>query len=186
MRHNLNVPQMAMFVAITLAFQAVPLPPIGGGILRFAALPIILSGLILGPKAGFWVGAISDVLECMLFPRGKMYFPGFTLTQALTGAIPALIVKQSPPSFWSYFTAIAIGQSITKFLLVPAFILLIAPIHPLWLAYQTLLIQALITQSLHIPIYAWLCLLVMRHIEPLLDHGQPDSTCSAKDSSERS
>ena len=168
MRKDLHIPKMAIFVAITLAFQALPLPAFGGGIVRFAGLPIILSGLILGPKAGFWVGAISDVLECLIFPKGRMFFPGFTLTQALTGAIPALIAGQSPPSFWRYLGAIAAGQSLTKLLLVPCFILLIAPVHPIWPAYKLLLAQALITQALHIPLYAWLCLLTMRHLNPLL------------------
>ena len=175
MRQDFHIPKMAMFVAIALAFQAVPLPPIGGGILRLAALPVILSGLILGPKAGFWVGAVSDVLECLLLPKGKMYFPGFTLTQALTGAVPALIVRGKTPGYWNYLTAIAAGQSLTKLILVPAFLLLIAPVYPLWPAYEALLLQALVTQALHIPLYAWLCMLIMRHLTPLLDQRPTNS-----------
>lgn len=172
MQQTLHVPKMAMFVAIALVIKAIPMPPIEGGLLSFAALPIILSGLLLGPKAGFWVGAISDVLECLLLPRGQMYFPGFTLTQALTGAIPALIARNRNPNFWTYLIAIAVGQSLTKFILVPCFLLLIAPVYPLWTAYQALLAKALITQAVHIPIYAWLCLLVMRHITPLLGSAE--------------
>ncbi len=160
---------MAMFVAISIAFEAVPIPPLCGGFFRFAALPLILAGFILGPRAGFWVGVVSDILECLMFPRGSMYFPGFTLTQALTGALPALVVGKHEPSFWRYLMGIAVGQALTKFLLVPIFLLFIAPVPDWVLAYKVLLVKALITQSVHIPLYAWLCWLVMRHLAPLLN-----------------
>ena len=168
MQRALHIPQMAMFVAIALAFRAVPLPPLCGGLLRLAALPIILAGFILGPRAGFWVGAVSDVLECLLFPRGQMFFPGFTLTQALTGAIPALLVRHSAPNFWRYLGAIAAGQGLTKLVLVPLFILCISNVPDIKPAYEALLLQALITQAIHIPIYAWISVLAMRHLAPLI------------------
>lgn len=184
MPHKLHVPKMAIFVAITLALQSIPLPPLGGGVLRFAALPIILSGLILGPKAGFWVGAVSDVLECLLIPRGRMYFPGFTLTQALTGAIPALLLRNSPPSYWRYLLAIAVGQGLTKFILVPVFLLAIAPVPSFWSGYQVLVAEAMLAQALHVPVYAWICLAVMRHLAPLLppaNSAMPTSTNKSPD-----
>ena len=79
---------MALFVALALLLGAVPSPPPTHGFFKLVALPLILSGLILGPKAGFWVGALSDILGYFLYPSGP-YFPLFTLTQALTGALPA-------------------------------------------------------------------------------------------------
>ena len=123
---------------------------------------------MLGPKSGFWVGAISDVLGFLILPHSSIFFPGFTLTQGLTGAIPALIVGRSTPKFWRYLWAIAVGQSLTKFIMVPLFLLIVVPIQPIWTAYKVLLSQALITQIIHIPLYSWILWVIMRHLDPIL------------------
>jgi len=164
MSPTLRLTCMAMFVALSLAIQMIPVPPVSGGLLRFAALPIILSGFVLGPRAGFMVGVTSDVLECLLIPRG-MFFPGFTLTQGLTGALPALVAGPGPASFRRYLVGIAVSQSLTKFLLVPVFLLVLAPVPDPVTAWKVLAVRALITQSAHIPLYAWVCLVVVRALE---------------------
>lgn len=155
---------MAMFVALTLAIDLIPVPPVGAGLLRLTALPLILSGFLLGPRAGFWVGAVSDVLQCMVLPKG-MYFPGFTITQGLTGAIPALIAGRAAPSFPRYLVGIAVGQAVTKLLLVPAFLVVLAPAPATAAAWEILATRALFTQGLHVPLYAWVAVTVMRALQ---------------------
>lgn len=159
-----NITRMAMFVALVLAFQAVPVPPFMGGFFRLAALPLVLSGFILGPKAGFWVGAISDVLEFIIFPRGKIFFPGFTITQALTASVPALVLGGRCPSFFNCLAAISCGQVLTKLILVPVFLVIISSVPDFWLAWKTFAFQAAITQAFHIPLYAWCSALVLRSL----------------------
>ncbi len=173
-----NITRMAMFVAIVLAFQAAPVPPFMGGFFRLAALPLILSGFILGPKAGFWVGAISDVLEFIIFPRGKIFFPGFTITQALTASVPALILGSRTPSFLNCLFAIFCGQALTKLLLVPVFLVFISSVPDFWIAWKTFAFQAAVTQSFHVPIYAWCSALVLRSFPKEL---QPDISDACQD-----
>lgn len=57
-------------------------------------LPIALAGAAFGPAGGAVVGAVSDFLGAILFPIGP-YFPGFTLSCALTGVFFGLALKKS-------------------------------------------------------------------------------------------
>ncbi|MBV1757017.1 MAG: folate family ECF transporter S component [Dethiosulfatibacter sp.] len=61
--------------------------------INFSSVPLIMVGIFYGPTAGFMAGAISDVVGYMINPMGGAYFPGFTLSTALTGMIPGLIYK---------------------------------------------------------------------------------------------
>jgi ECF transporter S component (folate family) len=87
-------------------------------------LPIILGGILFGPLSGGLVGAISDLLGYFINPIG-VYMPHFTLTSALTGIIPALVLKlnqKNEPNVLELGIAIAVGQTITSLILVPYFL----------------------------------------------------------------
>lgn len=60
--------------------------------ISFGNVPIALSGIILGPFAGFLVGAIADILGIMVVSHHGTPHLGFTLSSALQGLIPALIL----------------------------------------------------------------------------------------------
>lgn len=83
----------AISVLLKLVFEIyIPLAGLPALRINLTSVPIILSGIICGPIAGLLTGALSDILCFMIKPSGP-YFPGFTLTSALTGLIPALIYK---------------------------------------------------------------------------------------------
>lgn len=93
----------------------------------FGALPVILAGIMFGPTAGGIVGAVGDIVGYYINPLGP-YMPHFTLTAALTGIIPPLILKpiKAPiPSLWQLMIAIGMGQLISSVMLVPYFLLLL-------------------------------------------------------------
>jgi len=50
----------------------------------FGFVPVVIAAMVLGPVQAAVVGGVSDFLGAFLFPIGA-YFPGFTLTAALTG-----------------------------------------------------------------------------------------------------
>lgn len=54
-------------------------------------IPVAIAGIAFGPVWGAVCGAVGDVLGMLLFPSGA-YFPGFTLTAALTGLIYGLFL----------------------------------------------------------------------------------------------
>lgn len=78
-----------------------PLMKIGLG---FAA--VALSALIYGPLWAALTAALGDLLGSLLFPVGA-YFPGFTLTAALTGLIFGLCLYKKRPGIGRSFAAAA-------------------------------------------------------------------------------
>lgn len=64
----------------------------------FAFVPTFVAAYLYGPAIGVVVGALGDFLGATLFPIGQ-YFPGFTLSCALTGLVFGLFLhkKQSVP-----------------------------------------------------------------------------------------
>jgi ECF transporter S component (folate family) len=81
----------ALFVALSailkLTFEIYFLPTLR---FNFATVPIMVSGMVLGPIWGFAVGALSDIINFILKPTGPFHY-GFTLATALNGFIPGLI-----------------------------------------------------------------------------------------------
>lgn len=156
---------MAVFVALTVAIKFIPAPPQTHGVFHLLAFPIILAGILLGWQAGFWVGAISDIICFMLFPSGP-FFPGFTLTKAMTGAIPALVIGKREKNIINLSWSIFCGQLITNILLVPAFqYILFKPTDNFVNGWLLFALPALWVQLIHVPIYVWLIRSVLKYID---------------------
>jgi ECF transporter S component (folate family) len=89
--------RVGLLTALSLVLKIVlevyvPLAGIPSLRINFTSVPIMISGILCGPLAGFVTGALSDLLGFAIKPAGP-YFPGFTLSSALTGMIPGLIYK---------------------------------------------------------------------------------------------
>lgn len=65
--------------------------------LSVAYLPFALAGFYAGPLAALLVGALNDLIGAFLFPVGA-YFPGYTLTAALTGLVFGLGFYKARPT----------------------------------------------------------------------------------------
>lgn len=74
----------------------------------FGFVPIAAAGILFGPVPAAIVGGLSDFLGAALFPIGP-YFPGFTLTAALTGLAYGLLL-QKRQGFWQIAGAVAFNQ----------------------------------------------------------------------------
>lgn len=146
-----KITYMAMFVALSVVINTMRF-----GSISFGGFPIIYSGLVLGPVNGFIVGAVSDVLGFIVRPSsGGGYHVLFTLTSALTGLIPILVVrlfKVKYPNFKFYqvLLGIFVGQMITSVIMSPYFQAFIFGKNT-FIYYAT---KALIKQAVSIPLYA--------------------------------
>jgi hypothetical protein len=74
----------SFFVGINIVLSRIGAIMLFGGSVRlsFGNVPLILSGLLLGPAAGFMTGIVSDLLGFLINSHGGAYHPGFTLAQA--------------------------------------------------------------------------------------------------------
>ena len=57
-------------------------------------IPIVIAAILYGPAPAVIMSILADVLGAFLFPVGP-FFPGFTLTAAVTGLIYGLLLHKS-------------------------------------------------------------------------------------------
>ena len=99
----------AIFAAMNIILTRAGVIMLFGGLVRlsFGKIPLILSGLFLGPLAGAFAGLVGDVLGVIINSHGApMIHPGFTLSSVLTGAVPGIIVVLSRKNRSSLFNVI--------------------------------------------------------------------------------
>lgn len=159
----------AILMALNVVLTRVGSIRIGGGgveLVRigFGGYPIIFAGIAFGPLAGGIVGTIGDIVGYFMSPMGP-YMPHFTMTAALTGIIPGIIMmlfKENKNSFWELLVAIGIGQIITSVLLVPYFMKILFSI-PL----VTTIPGRAVSQVVQIPLYAFITQTIQKRLSIL-------------------
>ena len=102
----------AMLVACQVVLGNLLQVPLLGKQYNFGFVPIAMAGALMGAPAGVIVGALGDLLGAHLFPQG-VYFPGFTLTNALVGLVCGLLLHGRKPS-WLWVT-LAVTISLAGF-----------------------------------------------------------------------
>ena len=149
-------------VLTRLASLRISLGGIEGIRFGFGAFPAIFAGIAYGPLAGGLVGALGDVIGYFINPMGA-YMPHFTLTAALTGAIPGLIVKAlgGPHKIGlpHLLVAVAFGQLISSVLLVPLFLRQL-----FGLPLAATLPAKLVGEAVNVPLYAFLFQALQRRL----------------------
>lgn len=94
---SLTIVRAGLFIAMSLVLKVIfsiiiPLAGVPALRINFASIPLMLSGIILGPLPGFLTGAVADVINFIVKPDGP-FFPGFTLTSGLIGFLPGFVFK---------------------------------------------------------------------------------------------
>lgn len=64
-------------------------------VISFSFVPIMMSAIWLGPKYSALIAGLGDFIGAILFPFGT-YFPGFTVSAALSGLIYGLFLYKKP------------------------------------------------------------------------------------------
>ncbi len=60
----------------------------------FAFVPVVVGALLYGPVGGAVVAGLGDLVGAIAFPIGA-YFPGYTVTAVITGAIYGFFLHRS-------------------------------------------------------------------------------------------
>lgn len=154
---------ISFFVAISVVATTLRF-----GIVSFGGLPIILSGFLMGPSAGFVVGAIVDIVSFIIRPSGSFNIL-FTITSGLTGFIPAYLImfmgaKYPNYTFWKVLFSIAIGQILTSVIMVPIILNVFLKMN-IWQKF----IGAAIKQAYSIPVYALVIMALYEDLKNILD-----------------
>lgn len=152
-----HIAQMSIFIAIGVVINSMRV-----GFLSFGGLPIVLSGYIFGPVGGFIIGGVTDLVAFLVRPSSYGFNLAFTLTSALTGAIPVLVTDalggKKVLTFWRVLVGVVIGQFLTSVILVPLFMSLFIGEA----AAKATFFRALVKQTFSAPVYAVLVLSLMQ------------------------
>ncbi len=96
-RRMFNIKTMAlgaMFVAVGVLLTFIKIPLSAVTEITLTGLPMAAGGYMLGPGMGFVIGALIDFIGFLAAPKGA-YFPGFTLSSGLAGAIYGLLLNHN-------------------------------------------------------------------------------------------
>lgn len=146
-----RIAYIGIFIAISVVVNTLRF-----GYFSFGGLPIILSGYALGPVSGFIVGGLADIIAFAVRPSASGGFnPLFSLTSALTGAIPVIVTRKLGGKYPDFslptlFAGIFVGQTLTSVIMVPFFISIIAGKN----IFIPQLIKAASKQVTSIPLYS--------------------------------
>lgn len=146
-----KITYMAVFVALGVIINTVRI-----GSISFGGFPIILSGYLLGPIAGFIVGGVADVVSFIVRPSSNAFNILFVMTSAFTGFIPVVVTKLLGEKYPKYtfvkvLIGVLVGQLITSVLLVPIFSSILFK-----KVFIVEALKALTKQAVSIPIYSFL------------------------------
>ena len=116
-------------------------------------IPIMMSAIWLGPKYSTLIALLGDFLGAILFPFGP-YFPGFTVSAAITGLIYGLFLYNKSEK------DVSNKQLLIRLILSSVIVLLFVNIFitSFWLhllygkAYLALIASRVVTQVIMLPI----------------------------------
>ena len=164
-RVNLSLLIALNIVLTRVASIRINIGAVEGIRIGFGSFPIILAGLIFGPAGGGIVGAVGDIVGYYINPAGA-YVPLFTLSAALTGIIPPLVLRMTKRqnwNLWELMLAIGIDQIITSVILTPYFLQLAFGIP-----FFATLPARILSQAINVPLFAVLALRIMKRANILL------------------
>ena len=121
---------------------------------------IMFTGILLGPAYGGIAGAVTDLICYMISPQGS-YFPGYTLSMALYGIIPAFLLhkrqKTQKIGFLRILLTAGIAQLVCSVFLntLWLYILTQIPMEVIWFRW--------ITACVSWPAYAMIIYLLLKY-----------------------
>ena len=151
----------ALFTALGVVLGgllSIPTMPLGSYTLKIGlgVLPVIVTAALYGPLYGGTVGALTDLLQALIFPKGA-YMPWFTVIGALFGVIPGMFfVKGQKPTLKRIFVAVFSGQTVCSVVLNTLLLM--------WLygSPWQIVYARLINQAVMIPLYTALVYYVVK------------------------
>jgi len=109
-----------IIIAMLIAFDVIFSRVVAVNVLTFKIgigfAAIAVCAMLYGPLWAGIAAAVSDVIGSLIFATG-MYFPGFTVTAALTGVIFGLFLYKERPRFRQCFFAALINCSLVTLFL---------------------------------------------------------------------
>ena len=93
---QLAIAGLMIALTVILSYQNIYLFPPRSGRITLRFIPMLFSGILLGPTLGTIIGGASDpLIYFMTLGSPGMYFPGYMLTNMIMGFFPGLILGKN-------------------------------------------------------------------------------------------
>jgi ECF transporter S component (folate family) len=121
--------------------------------ISFAYVPLMLCGMLLGPRWSTVIAVLGDLLGMLLFPKGA-YFPGYTLSAALTGFVYGLLLYKTISGSNRTFLVRLIVSNLIVFTLISIGLTSLWIVLTVKKAFVAILPARLISAAIRFPIEA--------------------------------
>ena len=111
---TISVAGMLVAISVILAFFKLAITQTLQ--VSFAFLPVAGGGMLFGPVVGGMIGAVSDVAGFVIRPTGP-FFPGFTLSAMVTGALFGQLLYRKPVTVKRVVTACVLNSVLVNWVL---------------------------------------------------------------------
>lgn len=136
--------------------------------INLSLLPIMLAGVILGPKYSMLIAILGDLIGSILWPFGS-YFAGFTITSGITGLIFGLVLYNNPNKINKNFILKAIISNILVYVIVN----IVLNSFCLHIMYKNAFVYyvgaRIYTQTIMLPIYIVFIIALKNSLEPIIN-----------------
>lgn len=153
---TLTTTAMLISIGILLGFFKIPIT--NAIEIRFTQIPLASIGVLFGPAVAAVSGIIMDIGQFLVKPTGP-YFPGFTLSSAVTGLVFGLMLHKKTITFQRIL--------ITQILYT---IIVGIVLNSVWLsmlyenAFMVILTARLLKEIVMIPVNAFILLAIIKPV----------------------
>ena len=138
-------------------------------VISFTFVPMMMSAVWLGPKYSTIIALLGDLLGAILFPFGP-YFPGFTVSSAISGLIYGLFLYPKKEEFSTKQFIIRLILSSLLVLGVVNIFITSFWIHMLYgKAYFVIMTSRIVTQVVMLPIQVIVIYGLEKFTKPYVD-----------------
>ena len=108
LRRTQTLTTVGLFLAIQMVLSSYGVIQLNDSLkISLAHLALAPTAMLFGPVAAALQGALSDILGFLLKPTGP-YFPGFTISAALSGVFYGCLLYESDRRLWQIILARAL------------------------------------------------------------------------------
>ena len=131
-------------------------------------IPVLVAAILYGPAGGAIVWGLADLLGALLFPRG-VYFPGFTVTAALKGALFGWYLSRPQAKFFPHAVIpTAVGNIVFGLIVDTLWISLLYSSKTYWAYFLSRIPQTVVLCAMNlvfIPLLWNLCAELKKHVK---------------------
>ena len=130
-------------------------------------VPVLVAAILYGPAGGAVVWGLADLIGAILFPRG-VYFPGFTITSALKGALFGWVLARDGAKFFPHAVIpTAVNNFVIGLLIDTLWIAILYSSKTYWAYFLSRIPQFIVIAALNlvfIPLLWKLCGTLKKHV----------------------